>query len=385
LKEKFVSHLLKAHPTLVKEKLDEFIAPQLISPFQIELPLDILRQAQDFVRACFEMRESPAYLQFHANEIQARGLKDPGNKSICMSYDFHVNDQGQLKLIEINTNAAFLALGYEMYLARGSNLPVPDFSMQEMRECIEKEMALNGKKNSGPFKVAIIDEEPSQQKLFAEFLLFQAYFQEWGWPTEIADYRQVSKADFIYNRFTDFYLGQESSQKLRQQFLDKEICLSPNPYEYLLLADKQRLIEWSSQNFWDQMPDKVQNLKSTIQKNILESRDLNQNISTEIWAERKKYFFKPKRAYGSKQSYRGASISHKAFESVLTEDFIAQEYVPAPERSFSTPEGEQSFKYDLRFYAYGNRVQMALARLYQGQTTNLKSAYGGFTPVIFKQ
>ncbi len=44
--------------------------------------------------------------------------------------------------------------------------------------------------------------------------------------------------------------------------------------------------------------------------------------------------------------------------------------------------GETSLKLDLRNYAYDGRVQLVAARLYQGQTTNFRTAGGGFAPVF---
>jgi hypothetical protein len=384
LKEQFVNHLLKAHPTLKKEALDELISPLLISPFEIRLPAEILEQAQRFVKAAYELRENAAYQAVLSKEMIERDLKDPGNKSICMSYDFHLDANNTLKLIEINTNAAFQTLGYEMYKMRNLPLPIKDFSMDELRRSIETEMKLQGKQTPKPFQVAVIDEQPQEQRLFAEFLVCQAYFEEWGWKTQIADYRNLEKADFVYNRFTDFYLNQPESKPLREAFLNRSLCLSPNPYEYFLLADKQRMIDWCDESFWQKLPENLQQLKKDLQFNLPETKDMTPKLGEDIWAQRKKYFFKPKRAYGAKQSYRGGTISHKAFDDILNADFIAQEYIPAPELKFQSPDGELKFKYDLRFYVYQSRIQMAVGRLYQGQVTNLKSPYGGFTPVLFE-
>jgi len=382
LKEKFVSHLVKAYPNLVREQLDELISPLLVSPLEVRLPKSILQEAQEFVRACYSLRENSSYQSFLNPEIQKRGLKDPGNKAICMSYDFHVDPQGHLKLIEINTNAAFLALGYEVYKMRELPPPVADFTMDELRGSIETEMKLQGKSASG-MRATIIDEEPEKQRLFSEFLVYQSYFQKWGWSTAIADFRNLPPSDFVYNRLTDFYFEQSGSQKLREQYLDRSVCFSPNPFEYFLLADKQRMIDWSSEDLWTELDDQARSFKAAIQKNLPLAKDMNPSRAEEIWAERKKFFFKPKRAFGAKQSYRGATVTRKAFEEAIHSDFIAQEFIPAPELKFQTSEGEQNFKYDLRFYAYQDRVQMAVARLYQGQVTNLKTLNGGFAPAVF--
>jgi hypothetical protein len=114
------------------------------------------------------------------------------------------------------------------------------------------------------------------------------------------------------------------------------------------------------------------------------SYDFRTTAVEDIWSQRKKLFFKPKNAFGSKQSYKGASVSRKTFDELDKNDTIAQEFIPAPEISYVTPEGPQNFKYDLRCYAYQGRLQLIVARLYQGQVTNLRTPYGGFAPVLFK-
>jgi hypothetical protein len=39
-------------------------------------------------------------------------------------------------------------------------------------------------------------------------------------------------------------------------------------------------------------------------------------------------------------------------------------------------------KIDVRLYTYDGRPLLAAARLYQGQTTNMRTAGGGFAPVL---
>lgn len=385
-KSDFIQQLRSSFPALVQQPLEDLVAESLISPFAVELPQNLLRQAQKTVSALFSLRETPAYLSHYQNLITEKGLVDPGNKSIMMSYDFHVDESQNLKLIEINTNAAFLALGYEMYRMKQHALPVHDFSFQEVRESIETELRLNGKNVSPSLKITITDEEPQKQRLFVEFLVYNELFKSWGWDSRIQDYRELFQnfqPDFIYNRYTDFFLTEKSSALLREKFLKREVCLSPNPFEYLLLADKQRLIEWSTPGFLESLGVSGEPL-SLIRSAVPKSYDVCPARADEVWAERKKLFFKPKNAFGSKQSYKGASISRKAFEDMLNSDMIAQEYVPAPEQTFTTPEGPQSFKYDLRCYAYQGRLQLIVARIYQGQVTNLRTPYGGFATVVFK-
>ena len=41
-----------------------------------------------------------------------------------------------------------------------------------------------------------------------------------------------------------------------------------------------------------------------------------------------------------------------------------------------------ALKADVRNYVYAGDVQLLAARLYQGQTTNMRTAGGGFAPVL---
>lgn len=386
LKTEFIEQLRSSFKGLVNEPLETTVAESLISPFTIELPNAVLKQAQDIIATLFSLRERKSYQAHYEDLVAMKGLKDPGNKSIMMSYDFHLDEEQNLKLIEINTNASFLALGHEMYKARKIPLPVSDFSFDEVRKDILTEMKLQGKNPTTPFKVAITDDKPSEQRLFVEFQVYNELFKSWGWDSRIVDYRDLFKdfdPDFIYNRYTDFFLSDESSELLRDKFLSRDVCVSPNPYEYLLLADKQRLIEWSQEGFFEAQGLSDSEIK-LLRTAVPPSYDVGKSSPEEVWAIRKKLFFKPKNAFGSKQSYKGSSISKKTFEELLKEDIIGQEYIPASEQVFETPEGAQSFKYDLRCYAYQGRLQLVVARLYQGQVTNLRTPYGGFGCVLFK-
>ena len=98
-----------------------------------------------------------------------------------------------------------------------------------------------------------------------------------------------------------------------------------------------------------------------------------------LWSERKRWFFKPRRSHGGKAVYRGSSMSRGTFDSILAGDYLAQEMVPPPVVSFAGE--EEPLKYDLRFYAYRDRVQLACARLYRGQMTNAQSLGGGIAPI----
>lgn len=386
LKTDFVQQLRKSFPGLQTQPLESIVADNLISPFTVNLPQSVLAQAQHIVELLFSLREKSSYKEHYKNLIAEKGLLDPGNKSIMMSYDFHLDENQNLKLLEVNTNASFLILGHQLYQMKGHPLPVRDFSLSEIGDNIRTELQLQGKNPSDQLKIAIVDQEPSTQRLFVEFLAYNELFKSFGWDSRILDYRDLFQdfnPEFVYNRYTDFFLTDPSGTLLREKFLNREICLSPNPYEYLLLADKQRLIDWGVPGFLEAQGFSGTELE-LLRQSLPLSYDLCPEKAEDVWAKRKKLFFKPKNAFGSKQSFRGSSISRKAFEELLAEDVIAQEFIPAPERVFETPSGPQEFKFDLRCFAYQGRLQLVVARLYQGQVTNLRTPLGGFATVLFQ-
>lgn len=64
---------------------------------------------------------------------------------------------------------------------------------------------------------------------------------------------------------------------------------------------------------------------------------------------------------------------------ILASSYVAQELVLPSARRIDT---QTSMKVDVRNYVYDGRVQLLAARLYQGQTTNMRTAGGGFAPVL---
>lgn len=365
-----------------RSEIESLTSPDLVSPFVLELPASVLRQAQTAVDAFFSWRTHPESQSHFKGEAAKLGLADPGNYSICMSYDFHLNSDGHLKLIEINTNAAFQGMGWLMYQAAEVPWPIDDYTPLELNKNIEEEIKRADLRGHGKSWV-IMDERPFEQKLRIEFDYFLSLFRKWGKEARICDLQDVNDKDiFVYNRYTDFYFQEEKSRSLRELYLQKQTCFSPQPYEYLCLADKSRMVELSLN------PELYRSrlhsdLSDSLESVLLRCSLLNAENAEDLWGKRRSLFFKPLRAYGGKQSYRGSSISRRHFDELIGQEILAQEYVPAPELRLETPEGPQDFKYDLRFYAYKGRVQGALARIYQGQLTNLKTKYGGFTPVRF--
>lgn len=384
LKQEYIHHINHRFADFSSQipsnfSIEELIDENLLSSFVLELPKEVLEKLNDFVGAFNALRESPEYSSYLKGKYH-KDIPDPGNKSLFMSYDFHLSEEQVPKLIEINTNASFLALGFYFYELL--KLPLgTDFNILDLKKDILEELGLNGRNVHDP-KILIIDETPEKQKLYIEFLVYQSLFRSFGWNCQIVDYRGVFEPfpDLIYNRWTDFYFEKGESKYLDAIFKSKKVCFSPNPFEYFLQADKQRLVDLNELSFWEGMKIPVE-MQKTIRRSIPLTQLVSDLDKNELWNSRKNLFFKPTNSFGSKQTYKGASISRRVFEEITTSEFIAQEYVGASERIFKTPAGPESFKFDLRCYAYRDKLQMVIGRLYKGQVTNLKTPYGGFCPI----
>ena len=72
-----------------------------------------------------------------------------------------------------------------------------------------------------------------------------------------------------------------------------------------------------------------------------------------------------------------------AIESALEQYANAQAIAPPSERTIKLDGERVQRKVDVRLYAYDGSIQIAAARLYQGQTTNFRTPGGGFAPVFF--
>lgn len=367
LKASFISFLNERYPNIGKDIFDVLISENLISPHTVSISPDQIESIKKDIKLYWELRNWT--LANKDNDFIKYNLRKPENYSVCMSYDFHINSEGKPELIEINTNSAFLALGLELYSFLNINNPAGVFTEYDLIKMFQDE--LNLLKIDDP-SIAIIDENPEQQKLFAEFLIYRELFQKHGWRSEIFDISQVTKLraySLIYNRYTDFYLQDEKSASLKSLYNEGLLNLSPNPHEYFLLADKQRLIDWNNQVDLEKP------------SSLLMACELLPEEKDNIWKNRKKYFFKPKSSYGSKQVYKGQSMSRKMFDEIYSENFVAQQLSVPSQVTFEQDGQKIDFKYDLRCFVYKNELQLIVARLYQGQTTNLQTFGGGFACV----
>ncbi|GAC06228.1 hypothetical protein [Paraglaciecola chathamensis] len=360
---------------------------------------NMTRMAQ-VVHAIESVVTLPAYhAEILANSPAIASHKPVGTKGVFFGYDFHVTE-GAFGLIEINTNAGGAMLNAVLTKAHRACCPaidkmVPSLDIASVLEddimsMFHHEWSLSGH-GRALRSIAIVDDNPTKQYLYPEFLLFQQLFQRHGLQAVIADPSEFDlrggllkhgeiNIDLVYNRLTDFSLAAPASATLREAYLDNAMVLTPNPQAHALFADKRNLVLLS-----DPMRLQSWGVSQATQDILLAAIPHTEIVLPEnadrLWRERRGLFFKPFAGFGGRAAYRGDKLTKRVWQEILAGGYIAQALVKPGGRSISIHEPAQVLKFDLRNYAYDGSVQWVAARLYQGQTTNLRTLGGGFAPV----
>jgi hypothetical protein len=225
--------------------------------------------------------------------------------------------------------------------------------------------------------------------MYPEFLLFAQLFHRFGIKAEVRAPAKLvfedgvlrddqGPVDLVYNRLTDFAFEAAKHAPLRAAYLAHAAVVTPHPRAHALYADKRnlslltdadRLRAWGVRG-----PVIAELLRGIPRTQIVAAADAER-----LWGERRKLFFKPAAGYGSRAAYRGDKLTRRVWSEILAGTYVAQELVLPSERKIGP---EASLKVDVRNYVYGGTVQLLAARLYQGQTTNMRTAGGGFAPVL---
>jgi len=359
----------------------------------------MLRMAR-VVQAIESVVARPAYRDEVLATAPTIARHDPGGaKGAFFGYDFHVTE-GSFGLIEINTDAggamlnAVLARAQRACCAAVDGLLPPPATADAFEEDIvamfRNEWSLCG--HDRPLRsIAIVDENPEQQYLYPEFLLFQRLFQRHGLqavnagPTEFSLRGGVLwhgdvAIDLVYNRLTDFSLAEPASATLREAFLLNAMVLTPHPQAHALYADKRNLALLSDATRLETLgvPQATQDV---LLASIPHTEVVEMQHAEHLWRERRRLFFKPFAGLGGRAAYRGDKLTQRVWQEILAGGYVAQALVAPGGRVVSNQEPVQVLKFDMRNYVYDGKVQWVAARLYQGQMTNFRTPGGGFAPV----
>jgi hypothetical protein len=365
------------------------------------LPVFVSRRHVDamagVIRAVESVAALPAYREAVLEWAPAIARFDPGTPGAFMGYDFHLGADGP-RLIEINTNAGGALLN--TILARAQRAccedieslvtgPVPTADLERtFFEMFAMEWQRAGRIGL-PRRIAIVDDTPEQQFLYPEFLLFAQLFRRFGVEAAVLDPAELSFAggvlrdacgpiDLVYNRLTDFSLEAPAHAALHDAYLARTAVITPHPRAHAIHADKRNLTlltDAARLRSWGVSESTL----GTLLRGIARTEIVSASDSDRLWAARRGLFFKPATGYGSRAAYRGDKLTRRVWTEILSRQYVTQELVSPGERRIGP---ESNMKSDVRNYVYAGQVQLLAARIYQGQTTNLRTTGGGFAPVL---
>ena len=373
---------------------------KLFSATPVFVPKTEIEAMERIVNAIESAAKLPPYQERVLSWAPEIAAFDPGPIGALMGYDFHLGSDGP-QLIEVNTNAGGAFLNVLLARAQKSccNPSEQSAATIQMLDGFEKAVFDMFKQEwqrqsatAMPNRIAIIDNDPKSQFMYLEFELACQLLQARGIDTVILDPSELEyvdgaltahgqKIDMVYNRLVDFAFEEPEHVLLKQAYLDGAVVVTPNPHVHAMLANKQNLTLLSdSQTLRDWGLDEA--AVDCLEKSVPRTKIVSRDDAAELWHTRRQLFFKPVSGYGSKGVYRGSKLTRRVFENILDEEYIAQTFVPAGERSLKIDDIVTNRKIDIRLYTYGGKLLLPAARVYQGQATNFRTLGGGFAPVF---
>ena len=372
----------------------------LFSNTPVFVPRADIAEMERIVQSIEAASELPSYRERVLSWAPEIAQFNPGPIGAFMGYDFHLGPDGP-RLIEINTNAGGAFLNLVLSRAQRnccdpSQQPTtPQQPLDGFEDAVFsmfKQEWQSQHDNFGPSCLAIVDDAPKTQFMFPEFQLAQQILRAKGIDTLILDPQELQYAggtltargkpiDMVYNRLVDFALDAAPHAALRHAYLDGAVVVTPNPHVHAVLADKRNLALLSAPHSlrdWGLNEADAGYLERAVPK----TRQVSRNDAAELWSARRHLFFKPVAGHGSKGVYRGDKLTRRVFENILNGGYIAQDLVPAGERTLRIDDAVVTRKVDIRLYTYAGKSMLVAARIYQGQTTNFRTPGGGFAPVF---
>ncbi|WP_232056733.1 tetratricopeptide repeat protein [Methylomonas rhizoryzae] len=373
--------------------------PHLLSDAAVFVAESSLQRQREIIEALERVIAHPGYRQQVLSYAPQSARFQPKARGVFLGFDFHLGQDGP-KLIEINTNAGGALINLLMASAHSAcdscpcSLAFPDSPVQAALAIVamfRNEWRLSG--NQRPLaSIAIVDEQPNRQYMLPEFLLFQNLFAGHRIQAVICDPAELQlragrlwhgelAIDLVYNRLTDFGLEQPAHRQLLQAYLDQAVVVTPHPHSHALYADKRNLALLTDAEFLRSL-GLDERTQAVLLDGVAKTLKVAGMDADSLWQQRKQWFFKPAKGYGSKAAYRGDKLTRRVFGDIIAADYVVQAIVQPSERQWQIGEETTELKLDIRNYVYDGRVQSVCARLYQGQTTNFRTVGGGFANVV---
>jgi len=365
----------------------------LFSSTPVFLPRSIVEEMHGVAKAIEVASRLEGYRNaalFWAPEIAHR---DHGPAGAFMGYDFHL-DEGGPKLIEINTNAGGAFLNAALARAQKACCTELEQSFRQAQlDDFEAKAAdmfrsefVRQRSGGSLRRMAIVDDRPTEQYLYPEFVLAKQVLRRHGIEAMIADASNLRyengklmldgiEIDLVYNRLVDFALERPEHTALRAAYQDGAVVVTPNPHNHALLADKRNLTLLSRPAAMAAfgLPSDLRMRLAGIPKTTM----VTPGNADRLWVERNGLFFKPASGHGSKAVYRGDKVTRSVWQDIARGGYVAQAFTPPSRRMIQVDGALTSRKMDVRLYTYRGDLLLVAARLYQGQATNFRTPGGG--------
>ena len=378
--------------------------PHLFSVAPVFISAEDEGRIETAVAALHRTAALPGYREAALARAPGIARHEFGPLGVFMGYDFHLTAAGP-RLIEINTNAGGALVHATAASAHRACCSPADSRFGVDPDLREFDRAVVGmflaewsaQRGTQPLRtIAIVDDAPATQYLAPEFSLVRLLFVSHGIAAVVADPRELvwrdgalwhpalpvdTPVDLAYNRLTDFDLSATGHEALRAAYEAGAAVVTPHPRAHALHADKRNLVvlcDDAQLAAWGAPAQDREVLRAVVPRTELVTPD----NAERLWSERRRLFFKPTGGYGSRAAYRGDKLTRRVWSEIAAGGFVAQALVPPSERIVDVDGQATRLKLDVRAYAHAGQVQLLAARTYAGQTTNFRTAGGGFSPVV---
>lgn len=311
--------------------------------------------------------------------VEANPLAD--FRPLLLSYDVHPTPQGPV-LIEVNTNAGGVLTA--MAAARQGNECCADWQHGQLEARLlalfRRDLLGDDRETTGI--VAIVDDQLESQALLPEMQALAEMIRPFAKDVLVVDAAELTYSDGrlrhgdtpidrVYWRSTDFLLTDSKHAPVLRAVQEKSTVLAPSPEAYQAIADKRRLVEWSSQ------PELARDDAVGLVFRIAETVPMNVRTVEAWYADRSEWVFKPVLGHASRGVYVGKSISRYKLAELPIDTYLAQRYAPHP----VVDRDGKAWKYDVRFFADRGHVIGAAARVFHGQVVGMRTQGSGFAPL----
>lgn len=413
----------KVHESLVKFgrfTIPSFYKPHFITPEQEKQVKRVTQLVMSMLDKVVNLYFTDPYLapMFHLSDTAKQLMQfDPGySRTACIARLDSFMDGDNLKIVEFNCDSpagmAYADLLEEMLCDSElfkeflQNHIVKRVSRrQQLLDTLLAQYGEFGGANSKP-NIAIVDWRTVRTR--PEFEALKVYFEEKGFPTNIADPRDLEfkngklcdgefKIDLVYRRviFSELLDKMDECQDLITAYKTRAICMV-NPLKSRLAATKSVMSILTNPSYNQLFTDEENDVK---EKNIPWTRRIVD--AEKFYGGRKIYLLdflkdeketlvlKPAEGYGGTDVVMGCECTNdewnKAIDKALKGDWVVQECVRIPTMSVPTViNGKLEFslkKVNLNPFALNGRYGGSLSRLSDEAIINVTHG-GGLVPTL---